>query len=460
MADAPTNAFEAETEQMIAQLGSKSAAKRREAAYFLGEVASEDAVPALVAVYEKDKETSVRAAAAYSLGMYKAVERALNRGEEDRVVELLRQIGEEGKLGRRTSNGGMIKFAVALVVSLILMAGLYIFRTDVQGLVFGSDKSHAEVIGSVRDSYTMIRNDTRTLQGELLNVISNRQLSCIAYFNNPAPYELDPVDARTYSDAAQITAELNSAYESLTAAKAHYDAACNNGVEFGAEQAQETFQMLLPALQTLDPIELELTQAEAQSAPANTPVSAPAATTIPPTNAPSVLPSTESNAAAVTAEASAPPTTFALQSDLQLSPTIDPTIRAQANPKQYLSALRNIIDTVSDPRGASSLLVQYWMDVQQTGTTGGCSLTSPPTIPTNNIFIPESSLLVSPDLNRAVQLINSGLASLNDGWTKFQFACNSRTLQSEVESRLRDARVAQSAFEAASVLLDQVEAAN
>jgi hypothetical protein len=43
-----TNAFEEKIDQMITQLGSKNAAKRREAAYFLGEAAASDAVPSLV----------------------------------------------------------------------------------------------------------------------------------------------------------------------------------------------------------------------------------------------------------------------------------------------------------------------------------------------------------------------------------------------------------------------------
>ncbi len=440
MDDAPPNVFEAEIEKMIGQLGSKSAAKRREAAYFLGEVASDQSVPVLVEVYEKDKDASVRAAAAYSLGMYKAVERALKEGEQDRVTDLLRRIEEDGKLGRRASNGGTIKVILALVVSLILMAGVYYFSADLKGLLFGSTKSRVEVIDDVRSEFTLVRNDTRTLQGELLNVISNRPLTCIAYFNNPPRYVLDPVDARSFRDVAAVNDQLLSIYDSLSAAKLRYDDACNNGSAFGAEQAQETFQMLLPALQALDPLDIELTQIEAEVVPT---VTAAAPVSAPPTSAGVVAPVGATGEGMTTAE----PINLA------------PAATLPADVKQHLAALYNIVDDVLDSRGASTLLVQYWQDVQQTGSTGGCQITNPPTIPDDNVFIVEADFEASPDLRQAVQLIDSGLASLHDGWTRFQFSCNAHDLSSQVTARLPEAQVTQNAFMAARVLLDQVKAA-
>ena len=450
MDDAPPNVFEAEIERMIEQIGSKNAAKRREAAYFLGEVASDQSVPVLVEVYEKDKDASVRAAAAYSLGMYKAIERALDEGEQDHVTDLLRRIEEDGKLGRRAATGRTIKIILALIVSLVLMAGIYAFSADIKGLLFGSTKTRAEVISDVRSEFTLVRNDTRTLQGELLNVISNRPLSCIAYFNNPPRYVLDPVDARSYRDLAAINDELLSVYDSFSAAKVRYDDACNNGTEFGAAQAQESFQMLLPALQALDPLDVELTQVEAESLPPATAAPATGATAAPVNAPPTSAGGEVAPIVATTAEAmtTAEPVTLAPVA------TLPPEI------KQHLPTLYNIVDDVLGPRGASSLLVQYWEDVQATGSTGGCQITNPPTVPNNNAFIPEADFILSPDLERANQLVNSGLASLRDGWTRFQFACNAHSLADEVAVRLPEARVAQSAFEAARVLLDQVQAAS
>ncbi len=124
-----------------------------------------------------------------------------------------------------------------------------------------------------------------------------------------------------------------------------------------------------------------------------------------------------------------------------------------------MAALYNIVDNVLDSRGASTLLVQYWQDVQQTGSTGGCQITTLPAIPVDDVFIVDSDLEASPDLKQAVQLIDGGLASLHDGWTRFQFACNAHSLGDEVAARLPEAQVAQNAFMAARILLDQVQAA-
>src|SRR5215470_3770405 len=144
--DSQPNAFEEKIEAMIAQLRSKNATKRREAAEFLGEAAAADAVPALVKVYQKDKNARVRAAAAYSLGMYKAIDKALKAGDEDEVVDLLKQIEEDGELGRRAPIGRTVKAIIALLVSLIVLGILYFYRGDLKGIFFGSTKSHTEVV--------------------------------------------------------------------------------------------------------------------------------------------------------------------------------------------------------------------------------------------------------------------------------------------------------------------------
>ncbi len=246
--DTQPNPFEAKIDDMISQLRSKSAAKRREAAYFLGEVAAADAVEPLVDLYEKDKNASVRAAAAYALGMYKAVERALNAGDETKVVRLLRQIEEDGKLGARAPVGRTVKLVIGLALSLVVLLVIYTLRADIKARLYGSDQPHSAVVASVQQNYEMVKNDTRTLQTELLNVIQNQPLGCIAFFNNPAPYALDPVDARIYTDVAQIVDQLNAAQTSLASAKARYDAACSSGAPFGSAEAAQTFQVLRPAL--------------------------------------------------------------------------------------------------------------------------------------------------------------------------------------------------------------------
>ncbi|HVU13680.1 MAG TPA: HEAT repeat domain-containing protein [Phototrophicaceae bacterium] len=447
MADsqASPSALEEKIDAMITQLASKSASKRREAAYFLGEAAAADAVQPLVDIYQKDKDASVRAAAAYALGMYKAVEQAINRGQEEHVIELLRGIEEDGKLGRRAPTGRSVRILLGLLVSLLVLGVVYLARADIKASLFGSSKSHATLVADVNQRYTLVRDDTRNLQTDLLNVIQNQPLSCIGFFNNPAPYQLDPVDGHSYPDIADIVDQLNGAQASLASAKAAYDAACNNGAKFGAAEAQQTFQTLLPALQALDPLQLKLTQAQALQ---------PTVTPEPPTAAPTTASAAQPTAVPPTPAPGTPVVT--LQSNVTLQPTTATDAQTEADIKKQLPALFDIIDDVTSPRGSSTLLLQYWQDVQKSGTTQGCSITTVPDIP-NTVFIPEADLQASSNLRDAVQLINNGLSALHTGWTNFEFACNSHSLQNKVATELPSAQVAADAFAAADAELQTLQ---
>lgn len=436
MFDTQPNAFEEKIDRMITQLGDKNAAKRREAAEFLGEVAAADAVPDLVEVYRKDKSAQVRAAAAYSLGMYKAVERALKAGDESRVVNLLTDIEKEGKLGKRAPIGRAIRINIALVLVLIVLVVVYLYSPDIEGRLFGSTRPRSEVVGSVQETFTLVKNDTRALQTELLDVISARPLSCVAFFNSAPVYHLDPVDVRAFPDIADIVKQVNSAQTSLANAKAQYDAACNNGAPFGAGEAQAAFQTLLPALQAIDPLEVALIQAAAAQP-----------TAIPPTVAPTT-------AGATTAPEVASPAPNATVAPVQ--PTAVPATPVGANPKAHVPELFDIIQNVTGTFGAGTLLVQYWTEVQNFGQTNGCAV-RPPTVPSYDIFIPEADFQASPELRDAVQLITNGLAALRTGWTNFQFACNARSLTSVAETRLQDARVALDAFTTADLMLQGIQ---
>ena len=439
MVDAQPNKLEQQIDEMISQLASKSASKRREAAYFLGEAAAEDAVAPLVNLYKKDKNASVRAAAAYSLGMYKAVERALKAGDEAIVVALLTRIEEKGKLGSRANTGRTVKIELALLISLILILALFAFRNDIKGMFFGSSKSKAQVVAEASAAFEPIKNDTRTLQTELLDVISSRPLGCIAFFNNPAPYQIDPVDARTYRDVAAIAERVSAAQASLNAAKARYDAACNQGAEFGPAQAQETFQLLLPALQSLDSVELALTQAAAAGEAALQQSTASVPTTVPPTAVPATV-----------------ETPGVLQSNVVLQTAVPAEVLAAGDPKAHLPALYNIIDDVTSSQGAGALLLQYWQDVENSGSTGGCTIPTPPTVPDMNITIPEADFTASPDLRTAVDQINNGLATLRVGWGVFREACNTNTLADRLATEIISARGAMNSFTAAQLKLDVV----
>ena len=91
--------FEAKVQQNKKALNSKKAEVRREAALWLGESGEPPVIEALVKLYEREKDSSVRAAVESSLGKFRALEKALDRGEEDKVLALLKRVANEGIIG-------------------------------------------------------------------------------------------------------------------------------------------------------------------------------------------------------------------------------------------------------------------------------------------------------------------------------------------------------------------------
>src|SRR5262245_9847336 len=60
-----------------------------EAAYWLGEAGDPSAIPELVLVYNKDKTSGMKEAATYALGMFKALQEALDDPEmQDEVLQI------------------------------------------------------------------------------------------------------------------------------------------------------------------------------------------------------------------------------------------------------------------------------------------------------------------------------------------------------------------------------------
>lgn len=420
---------------MMAQLTSEEPAERREAAYFLGEAAEADAVPALIELYRRDPDASVRKAAGYVLGMFRAVEQALQT-DQAYVVGLLENV-TEGKLGRRGGRG-IVRVEIGLLVAFLILGLVALLRDDVRALVFPSATDRATLLEAVRGQYALVNNDARTLQTQYIALLSAQTLSCNDFFNEVGALSINAADARAHSDIASIVTRLNQARANWQQAKALYDRVCNEDETPEPELVGETFRThLSPALTTLTEIELDFAAAQAVR--------------IIPTDAPQVAPPVEQPPDAPPAEQpTASPTEAGLP--LQLQPTIDPALIVGANPSRHVPTLFMLIDDVTSPRGAGSLLLRYWQDVEQTGSTEGCRAPAPP-IPARDVFIEQVDLLASPDLRDAVTLIDSGLTTLRRGWVNFQQACNSGGLRDQLARGIADARLAVTAFDTASSLL-------
>lgn len=116
--------FEASVNKHIKLLSAPDAATRRQAAAWLGEAGDPKAITRLKQVYEDDDDAGVRAAAGYSLSMFRALEQALaDDKRQAKALKLFEDIVHKNKMGRRTRvpRGCLRQLAAALVTSLLVL---------------------------------------------------------------------------------------------------------------------------------------------------------------------------------------------------------------------------------------------------------------------------------------------------------------------------------------------------
>lgn len=116
--------FEAAVKKHIKLLSSPDAAARRKAAAWLGEAGDPQAITRLKQVYEDDDDPGVRAAAAYALSMFRALEEALaDEKRQAKALNLLENIVHKGQMGRRTRipGGCLRQLAAGLATSLLVL---------------------------------------------------------------------------------------------------------------------------------------------------------------------------------------------------------------------------------------------------------------------------------------------------------------------------------------------------
>ncbi len=431
---------------MLDKLETGNAAERRAAAYFLGEAAAGDAVDELIKTYHDDENKGVRTAAAYALGMFRAVDKALKAGREEEVVERLRQVEEEGKLGQRAPTGRWVRRIFGLLLCLLMLGGLYVVRDNIRVLFFPSlAHDRVALARDLQQQFTPIKNDVTTLQNQFVNVVINGgELDCTAYFNEPPPVTpLPNVDSLVYADLATLVTSMNTVHSELLRTKAIFSEACFGSTPLTRESAGEVYRDFVPTITTIADLETAL-GVVLQNAPTATPLPPTAAPATATSVAPTAEPTSEAPTAAPVAATNAPP-------------QIDLTAAAGAYPGRHVTSLYQIVETVTGLNGSSSLLLRYWSDVKQSGTTGGCTAPQP-ALPDNYAVLPEIDLQVSVQLRQAVTLINNGLGALRSGWHDFETACTAGTLVTSADSGYNWALNTQTSFQSARPLLDIVHA--
>jgi hypothetical protein len=427
--------FQETAREKIKQLSAKRAETRREAAYYLGEAGHDEAITRLAWLYKNDPDKSVRDAAKYALGQFRAVELALKRGDEERVVGLLEGIVNDGKMGHRlkTRPSRLGLYAVILLILfVILLAAAVVIpgKRPLPGplsalkLPGGSSVQPAASgpttvsLDQIQPVYSAIQADAQTLAGKLQAVLTGGTLDCTAFLNGTSPIVFDG-DTTGKPELAAAIQTINDAQAAVQAAATRYQEACFQSKPLEPSELGGLMGPLLTAERDL-PLAQQIIatqEAIAQMSPT-------------PSLEPSITPA------------------MAVATDTGVPVTATPALNG-AN----LVPLYDLVSTMTDPRGPNRLLQQYWQDGKVANRTDGCNLNQPD-IP-DNYTLPEGTT-PSEQLSQAVALVNEGLNGVRRNWADFEAACAARTLSQSAARGLQIADAADQAFMTAAVALDNV----
>lgn len=419
--------FEALVDQKMRLLLTRKADanQRRDAALWLGESGAPKAITALRKIHRGEKDKRIRDAAEYALGMFKALDlaierepgeqvtEALQRDENKAIYEMLLNIALKGDMGRRKRipTSALIRiqmFLVALLIVLgVLNALVLMSDSDTPGTTqlraLGQANTGSPALDALADLRIVlgdVRADAQTLQRQLNAINAGETPDCAVTFINRPLYRVSPSVQTDYPNIGILANRLGATSNNVATALTAFTEACVSGQPLATDYVSET----LATLQTI--IDEDLPSiAEAISA---------AEAAVPPVT--TDTPDTEE----IIVETEAPTP--------EPEPTPEPTTSIdRATLNLHLRELYAIINTATEGRGALTLLGQYWADAARAGTTDACRLTAP-NIP-QPYAVPEEVMQLVPQLRTVSEEINDiGLTLLRQGWTLFTTSCTNGTL--------------------------------
>ncbi len=406
---------EREIERQLGELQSSDPKARRAAVLYLGEAGAADAVGELIDVYETDEDRRVRKAAAYALGQFKAIDRAMQRGKTEQVEKLLKRVEVEGRLGRRAPNGTILQSVLLLLILLGILSAAYVFRSEIRAqfgevaevveAVTAPDRDRATLIADSEAYFNALRGDGETLFGEYQRLLSGQTVTCAATFSDPETYLMSPADMAEHGDIAFLVERLNDLRDQTLAARTPYDETCAGTRTLTTADSGIVLQPL---------VQIRAAFAELQPT-LNTILGLPTAT---PTLAPQVTP----------------------------SPTVDLATQ--------IVEINFLIDSMAGEAGAATLLLQYWTEARNSGTSTGCSVT-PPEIP-GAVTLPPGLDASAPNLALAVTQINTSLDAVRNGWNQLVISCGENSVSVGANAQVMNAQFALDAFVAAREITEQV----
>ncbi|MBC7871530.1 MAG: hypothetical protein H7Y09_11880 [Chitinophagaceae bacterium] len=430
---------------------------RVEAAYWLGESGAPKAITVLRKVYKGERDKKIQKAAGYALGMFKALDEAIDREGDEPVADalqrdensLIRQLlegivlnGDHGKRKRLPTRtlillqGILVLTLIGLIAANVLTMNTTTSTTeDVAGLPTINPTSPIGIalneVSAMQQRVAQVRSDAEEIQRQYTAAAAQppADINCTVVFNKPLAYTVPSQTQAEFPEIAGIAGNLNTAINTLSNIQADFDSTCQLARQPLPVDLADATRDLPVILNDLTSIEtaLETTAEELRQS------AIPTATPIP----------------EVTSEVTEAPT-ITPTATIEPTPTLNPVII-----NSYLRDLNGILDAVSGREGARTLLLQYWTDVANSGATDACRLPPPP-IPENYGTVPTDVLQVVPTLQEAVSQLNLGLDLLRQGWTTFREACQTNTLTAQLSRGQQVAQLADSAFNNVTDLVNAI----
>lgn len=446
--DAKIKAFQKKVkglEKIILSPKQQPVEKRREAVRMLGELGEVEVIPSLVRVYQKDKSPGMKEEAARALGMFKALEDALYDSDPERQeyaqtliesIVLHDAIGQRSRVKRRP----LQILSGVLVITLIGLLALGMTAasqktggetpteavasgsTDIPGITDTPIPTPSDVPGIaalLQIDYAALSSDTSALRKEMLNSTRQQPIDCTVTLKKPIAIVLPAT--MTDAQIVSVTETLNKARTDMAPIVQAYETACSTKQPIAPADAN-SFDGILVTIQT------NLVQVPSKLSTFGVTPVVPVVT-----------------AAPVTPTATETPT-----------PTATPL-----DPKKFsrhIAGLRDIVTKMTASAGYNTLLRQYWDDIVQSGSTGGCRNLPAPTIPEEYVLPEDIAASAPAELITAVDNINTGLNLSRGSWNAFVRYCSDTTLASIASQQYTAADTAQTAFKEADTLIDTAEA--
>jgi cell division septation protein DedD len=379
--------------------------------------------------------------------MFRALDDAIagTDQERDAALDLLQQIVHEGHLGKRAnSRPYYIVMGVLFITFLILAGAAGLMATgviDVPGqAIAAADLTpsatplppNPEAVGAqLRIMHTDMTNDATLMLQQMQIASRGQSIDCTLEVANASPFRMPAgLEEDVVEELQPLGEQLNQIQADLSPIVAAYQRSCETQTAIDRQVAlsygdqivtiQVALRDLIPQVQPLPEVM--------------------------PTAEPTEVIATATGDA--TSEApSAATATEALPSDTP-EPTVTPTPAVtEREMQQTLVDMQAIIDDMTSLRGGVTVLVQYWNDVEFTGSTLGCR-EPVPNIPENIVLSDAMAASAPPVMLEAVENLNLGLNLARQAWEAFTETCarGEAALANVVAQQKVVATTAQAAF--------------